>query len=69
MEQNVSTVEQNFLFIVKFKKLEFSAPIIPFRASRVSGVHLRGFAPGFTHQGCSGGESLATRRRFDRFGI
>jgi len=25
---------------------------------RVSGAKLRGFAPGLTHQGCSGGESL-----------
>jgi len=37
--------------------------------SRVSGAHLRGFAPGTTHQGCSGGESLATNGRFDRLGI
>jgi len=42
--------------------------LIPFRMSRVSGAHLRGFAPGPTHQGCSGGESLATCGRFDRLG-
>jgi len=30
---------------------------------------LRGFAPGLTHQNCSGSESLATCRRFDRLGI
>jgi len=34
--------------------------------SRVSGAHLRGFVPGLTHQGCSGGELLATSGRFDR---
>jgi len=32
---------------------------------QVSGARLRGFAPGSTHQGCSGGESLATCGRFD----
>jgi len=32
--------------------------------SRVSGAHLYGLAPGPTHQGCSGGESLATCGRF-----
>jgi len=37
--------------------------------SRVSGAHLRGFAPGSTHQGCSGGELLATCGRFDRIEI
>jgi len=37
--------------------------------SRVSGAHHRGFAPGLTHQGCSGGESLATCGRFGRLGI
>jgi len=40
--------------------------LTPFWVSRVSGVQLRGFAPGPTHQGCSGGESLATGGRFDR---
>jgi len=43
--------------------------LIPFRVSRVSSAHLRGFAPRPTHQGCSGGESLATCGRFDRLGI
>jgi len=28
--------------------------------SQVSGAHLRGCAPGLTHQGCNDGESLAT---------
>jgi len=37
--------------------------------SRVSGAHLRGFAPEPTHQSCSGGESLATCGRFNRLGI
>jgi len=31
--------------------------------------HLRGFAPGHTHQGYNDGESLATCRRFDRLEI
>jgi len=43
--------------------------LILFWVSRVSGAHLRGFAPGLTHQGCNGGKSLATCRRFDRLGI
>jgi len=43
--------------------------LIPFRVSRVSGVHLRDFAPELSHQGCSGGVSLATCGRFDRIGI
>jgi len=45
--------------------------LIPFRVSRVSGAHLRGFAPqqGPYNQGCNGGESLATYGRFDRLGI
>jgi len=30
----------------------------------VSGAQLRGFAPGPTRQGCSGGESLAPCGRF-----
>jgi len=34
--------------------------LIPFGVSRVSGAQLRGFVPGLAHQGCSGGESLAT---------
>jgi len=37
--------------------------------SRVTGTLLRGFAPRPTHQGCSGGESLAKCGRFDRLGI
>jgi len=28
----------------------------------VTGTHLRGFAPGPSHQGCNGDESLATCR-------
>jgi len=36
---------------------------------RVSGAHLRCFAPWPTLCGCSGGESLATCERFDRIGI
>jgi len=43
--------------------------LIAFRVSRVSGAHPCGFAPGPTHQGCSGGESLAMCERFDRLGI
>jgi len=39
-------LETIFFCKVKFKKLEFSAPLIPpFRVSRVSGAHLCGFAP------------------------
>jgi len=52
------------------KKLNLHyARLIPFRMSRVSGAHLRGFAPGSTHQGCNGSESLVTYGRFDRLGI
>jgi len=43
--------------------------LIPFLVSRMSGAHLRGFASRPTHQGCNGGESLATCGRFDRLGI
>jgi len=43
--------------------------LIPFRASRVSGAQLRGSAPGPTHQGSSGGESLTTSGRLDLLGI
>jgi len=43
--------------------------LIPFWVSRVSGAHLRGFASGPTHQGCSDGESLAMCGRFNRLGI
>jgi len=32
--------------------------IIPFRVSRVSGAHVRGFAPRPTQSGFNGGESL-----------
>jgi len=32
--------------------------LIHFRVSRVSGAHLRGFAPEPTYQGCNGDESL-----------
>jgi len=40
---------------------------MPFRVSRVSGAHLRGFAPGRpTLQVCSSGESLATCVKFNR---
>jgi len=35
----------------------------------MSGVQLRGFAPETTHQGCNGGESLATCGRFNRLEI
>jgi len=42
--------------------------LMPFRVLRVSGAHLRGFAPGLTHQGCSGGESLVTCGKFGRLG-
>jgi len=37
--------------------------------SQVSGAHLHGFAPGSTHQGCSGGKPLAMCGRFDRLRI
>jgi len=43
--------------------------LIPFRMSRVSGAHLRGFAPGPIHQGFNSGKLLATCGRFDRLGV
>jgi len=43
--------------------------LIPYLVSRVSGAHVRGFAPRPTHQGYNGGESLATCGRFDRLEI
>jgi len=54
---------------IKIKSYLNYTRLIPFRVSRVSGAHFRGFAPRSTHQGCSGGESLATCGRFDRLGI
>jgi len=57
--------------LMKMTKLQIRivlAYYIPFRVSRVSGAHPRGFAPGPTYQGCSGGESLATCERLDRLG-
>jgi len=53
----------------KSKSNLYYTRLIPFRVSRVSCARLRGFAPGPTHQGRSGNESLATRGRFDRLGI
>jgi len=43
--------------------------LIPVRVSRVSGAQLRSFAPRPTHQGYSGGESLATCGRFIDLGF
>jgi len=43
--------------------------LIPFRVSRVDGIHFRSLAPGPTIQGFCGGDSLATWRSFYRLGI
>jgi len=47
-----------------FKSNLLYTRLLPFRMSQVSGAHLRSFAPGPTHQGCSGGKSLALGGRF-----
>jgi len=45
--------------------------VLPFRVSRVSSAHLRGFVPGPTHQNCCRGDGkfLATCERYDWLGI
>jgi len=47
----------NFQNLSKKSSLPYTR-LIPFRVLRVRAAQLRGFAPGSTHQGCSGGESL-----------
>jgi len=55
-------------YTVEVKLNLYYIRLIPFQVSRVSGVHLRGFAPGPTHQGCKVA-SRWQRGRFNRLGI
>jgi len=64
---NVICIQKNYIKNQK-SNLNFTR-LIPFRVSRVSSAHLRGFPPWPTLQGCCGGESLATCGRFDLLGI
>jgi len=53
------TVAKRYLSNQNKSNLHYTR-LIPFRMSGVSGAQLHGFPPVPTHQGCSGGESLAT---------
>jgi len=68
IKQKRITAPEFFNHQIKKSNLYYTR-FIPFWVSRVSGAHLRGFAPGPILQGCSGGELLATCRRFDLLGI
>jgi len=75
LEHSLFLFQQNFALskmVLKLnQEIKSSLYSIPFRVSRVSGAHLRCFAPAArTHkQGYSGGESLVTCGRFDRLRI
>jgi len=59
--------QRNALFNIKSNL--YYTRLIPFRVSRESGAHLRGFASRPTQSRLQRGESLATCERFDRLRI